>query len=384
MPNFSGVWNLKEQIQAIAAGRWTGLPLPELYAWGQNSNGELGQSSVVPRSSPVQIGALYWSDVSTLDRTVLAVRQDATLWAWGRNSNGQVGDNTVINRSSPVQIGTLTTWQSVRAGGYHSLAKKTDGTLWSWGNNFRGQLGTNNITYRSSPVQIGALTTWANLAAGSRHSLATKNDGTLWAWGYNFLGQLGINLSSSYSQRSSPVQVGALTNWSRPSASGQNSASVKTDGTLWTWGSNNAGQLGTNDTAYRSSPVQVGGLADWAQVSAGTDFTTAIKTTGTIWSWGSNSGGKLGTGSAISGRSSPAQIGALTNWMSVSGTQGHVIASKVDGTVWGWGQGYAGAIGNNSSSNQDSPVQIGSLTKWGSVISTGNQSSFAIFTELTN
>jgi alpha-tubulin suppressor-like RCC1 family protein len=169
MPNFSGVWNLKEQIQAIAAGRWTGIATGELYAWGDNSPfGELGDGTVVDKSSPVQIGALTsWYQVSAGGTHTASIKTDGTMWAWGSNSSGQLGSGTTVNKSSPVQIGALTNWAQVSAGGAnHTASIKTDGTLWVWGQGAYGKLGDGTVVYKSSPVQVGALTNWAQASAG--------------------------------------------------------------------------------------------------------------------------------------------------------------------------------------------------------------------------
>jgi alpha-tubulin suppressor-like RCC1 family protein len=167
-----------------------------------------------------------------------------------------------------VQVGALTAWSQIAAGALHSLAVKTDGTLWSWGSNSYGQLGLGDgyTISRSSPVQVGALTNWADVAAGYSHSIAVKTDGTLWSWGNNGSGRLGQNNTIN---RSSPVQVGALTGWVQASGASESSSAVKNDGTLWSWGRNNNGQLGLNDTANRSSPVQVGALATWSKIAIG-------------------------------------------------------------------------------------------------------------------
>jgi len=188
------------------------------------------------------------------------------MWSWGQNSGGQLGQNDTVVRSSPVQIGALTTWYQVSSGDSHCVAIKTDGTMWSWGANSEGQLALGDaggFTARSSPVQIGALTTWSKIAAGI-NSVAIKTDGTMWSWGGNFYGGLGINNTAN---RSSPVQIGALTTWSQIAAGYAFSLAIKTDGTLWSWGSNNAGRLGLNDTYNRSSPVQVGAITSWKSLS---------------------------------------------------------------------------------------------------------------------
>ena len=99
---------------------------------------------------------------------------------------------------------------------YSSFAIKTDGTLWSWGSNNSGQLGQGNTINRSSPVQVGALANWSHPAAAASFAIATKTDGTLWSWGDGGSGQLGLGNTTTYS---SPVQVGSLTTWQKDSPS---------------------------------------------------------------------------------------------------------------------------------------------------------------------
>ena len=146
----------------------------------------------------------------------------------------------------------------------HCAAIKTDGTLWAWGLNTDGQLGLNNIAHRSSPVQVGSLTDWKLVAAGSYFAVAIKTDGTLWSWGRGTaiapLGAGALGLGNT-AHRSSPVQVGSLTDWKQVSAGAYHTRAIKTDGTLWTWGDNTSGQLGLGNTIHRSSPVQVGPLS---------------------------------------------------------------------------------------------------------------------------
>ena len=120
------------------------------------------------------------------------------LWLWGDNSSGTsgaLGDNTVINRSSPVQtIAGGTNWKQVSCGYTHTACVKTDGTLWLWGNNGYGILGDNSVTKRSSPVQtIAGGITWSQVSCGDLHTACLKTDGTLWTWGKNYNGQLGSN-----------------------------------------------------------------------------------------------------------------------------------------------------------------------------------------------
>ena len=158
--------------------------------------------------------------------------------------------------------------------------------------------------------------TLADVLAGEKADIWPKPvlPRALYAWGLNNNGQLGQNNVIS---RSSPVQVGALTNWAQVSAGANFTACVTMAGTLFTWGSNSGGQLGDGTRVTKSSPVQVGALTNWAQVSAGGDHTACVTTAGTLFAWGYNTHGQLGQGNLIN-RSSPVQVGVLTNWAQVS------------------------------------------------------------------
>jgi alpha-tubulin suppressor-like RCC1 family protein len=300
-----------------------------LWAWGRNGNYQLGLGNdTTNRSSPTQIGSLTtWSKVSGGAFHAAAIKTDGTLWAWGNNSSGQLGDGTVTTRSSPVQIGSLTTWSSVSCGPYFTLATRTNGTLWAWGENLDGQLGLGNTTYYSSPVQVGSLTTWSNIANSIRgyHVLATRTDGTLWAWGRNNFGQLGLGNTTYYS---SPVQVGGLTTWLNVSCGYNFTLANATGKSLWAWGKNNFGQLGLGDVTYYSSPVQVGSLTTWNTISCGNEHCMAVKTDGTLWTWGWNNNGQLGNSPLyLLNQSSPVQIGSLTTWLKIAGGSTHSIAT---------------------------------------------------------
>ena len=295
-----------------------------LWTWGLNNVGQLGLGNTTYYSSPKQVGALTtWSAVVCGSFYTIATKTDGTLWTWGQNNVGQLGLGDVTIRSSPNQVGALTTWSAIAAGASHTIATKTDGTLWTWGFNNNGQLGLGNITNYSSPKQVGALTTWLAIAAGDYHTIARKTDGTLWTWGKNTEGQLGIGNTTSYS---SPKQVGALTTW-LTIAGGRyfHTIARKTDGTLWTWGYNAYGQLGLGNTTNYSSPKQVGALTTWSAIAGGgVNRTIATKTDGTLWTWGRNNLGQLGLGN-VTNYSSPKQVGALTTWSAIAAGAYHTL-----------------------------------------------------------
>jgi len=314
---------------------------------------------------------------------------EGSLWAWGLGANGRLGDNSVCCRSSPVQI-PGTQWTRISSGDLHTLAVKTDGTLWTWGTNCFGEGGQNNLCEAglpgrprySSPRQIPG-TQWNDVAAGGFRSFGRKTDGTLWGWGNNSCGSLGIDcVTPTTFNISSPRQIPG-TNWVDIVTGCCNSMARKTDGTLWSWGVNcvcataRTGTLGDGTVINRCSPVQVPGT-QWNDISLTIcRYATAFarKTDGTLWGWGMGTTGILGNNCTIC-FSSPIQI--LGNqWSDISLKSGfsHTLAVKTDGTLWGWGAATCGALGDGTIISKSSPVQVPG-TQWNEVFA-GNQQSLA-------
>lgn len=346
-----------------------------LYAWGSNSAGQIGDSTTTNKSSPVFIKA----DIVTVaggGNYAHFIDTDGKLWSVGQNNIGQLGIGTSLdNRSSPVQVGSATDWYSVSANTEHSLAIKeytSGGKLFAFGNNVFGRLGLGDTTDRSSPVQVGSNADWLMASAASIHSVAIRYKagsnfeiGSLWAWGSDNFGRLGIG---SLGNRSSPVQVGSDQFWHVVSAGNSHTLALKWDAentgdySLWSWGTNNSGQLGLGDTISRNSPVQIGSNQRYISISAGLNICAAIKEDNTLWTWGLNNSGQLGDGTTTN-RSSPVQVSG-TSWYRVSCSHNFMVALKTDGTLWAWGINNEGQLGVGDTTNRSSPVQIGALTSW--------------------
>jgi alpha-tubulin suppressor-like RCC1 family protein len=332
-----------------------------MFTWGSNAYGQLGDNTTIHRSSPVQTiaGGTNWKQATFGINFCGAIKTDGTLWMWGRNDTyGQLGDNSVSHRSSPVQtVAGGSNWNQVSCGQWHTAAIKTDGTLWTWGRNSYGQLGyTISVHNQSSPVQtISGGTNWKQVSCGGNYTAAVKTDGTLWLWGLNQAGQIGDN---SVTNRSSPVQtVTGGTNWSQVSCGFFHTVALKNDGSLWAWGVGNYGNIGDNAAVHRSSPIQTISFGNnWKQIAAGQTYTVAIKTDGTLWSWGNGFYGQIGN-NTINNYSSPVQtITAGVNWKQAEADV-YTGAIKTDGTLWMWGRNQFGQLGDNSVTGRSSPLQ---------------------------
>lgn len=283
-----------------------------LWSWGNNDWGQLGIGSFGNMASwPVQVGAATtWKQVECGWNFAVAVKTDGTIWAWGENTSGQLGLGNTTMQTSPVQIGTATNWSKVSCGQNYAIAIKTTGTMWSWGNGGNGQLGQGSWSNQSSPVQIGTATDWSDISCGEYSALAIKTTGTLWGWGANTYGQLGTNDVTWWW---TPTQAGTATNWKQVSAGYNSSAGIKTNGTLWTWGDNTYGQLGNGTTTGVLAPTQIGTGTTWNYVSAASFATYASKTDNSLWDCGKNTTGQMGYGnSTIAMYTTFAQVSGVT------------------------------------------------------------------------
>jgi alpha-tubulin suppressor-like RCC1 family protein len=348
------------------------------WSYGRNRYGELGIGNLPTTGVPVQVlNITSIAESAAGGYHSLWRKSDGTVWAAGggsANNFGQLGNGTTTDSWTPVQVLTssgLTNASEIGAGFAHSLAVQGSGasaTAYAWGYNVYGQLGNNTTTNSSTPVQVkdapgtGYLTNVKTVTGGYYHSLALLNDGTVWAWGYNGYGQLGNgNTTTSYL----PVQVkdaagtGVLTGIVWIAAGGYHSMAVKNDGTVWTWGYNNLGQLGNGTTTNSSLPVQVStstGLTNAVECAASLYHSVARTGGGAVFDWGNNGNGQIGDGTTSS-RTTPYQT-SVTNATGIGAGYYHTLAVVSSNTTWGWGSNLNGQVagGVNDSAVPVSPA----------------------------
>ncbi|AEI63997.1 regulator of chromosome condensation [Corallococcus macrosporus] len=251
------------------------------------------------------------------------------------------------------------------AGAYHSLFLKKNGEVWSWGQNTAGQLGTGSVstTPQSQPAQVIGLPAIKAIAAGIAHSLALDTNGDVWAWGQNAAGQAGIGSTGGTVLQ--PQKVPALSGIQAIAANGSYSLALGEDGSLWAWGQNSSGQVGTGSTSVSvHTPAQVQGLPGIRAIAAGLNHVLALDTEGRVWGWGANTSGQTGRGSTSTTVLSPTQVAGLPPVRAIAAGAGHSLAvDEAFGNVWAWGQNNFGQTGTGATSTTPvlNPTAVGGI-----------------------
>ena len=357
-----------------------------VYTWGRNEYGQLG-NGVTATNSPVPVAVktagtpMEGKTITQLSAKVwyaLALASDGTVYSWGFNSWGQLGNGTsgtANNASAPVAVKTAGTPMEgktivqVAAGATHSLALATDGTIYAWGKNEYGQLGNDSTT--NSPVPVAVKTagtpmdgkTIIQIHAGYEHSLALASDGTVYAWGRNNSGQLGKNdatdahIPAAVQTLGTPMAGKVIV---QLAAGNSQSMALASDGTVYTWGWNQYGQLGNGTTTNSRIPIAIvttgtplaGKII--SQIAAGNAHALAMTDDGTVYTWGWNQYGQLGNNSTINS-SLPVIVkttgtplaGKMITQITSGGSPNSLVLAN-DGTMYAWGWGQYGQLGDST------------------------------------
>ena len=392
------------------------------YAWGYNNRGQLGNGTTSSyQTTPVMVrkpdrktypdlpADFTYLQVSAGSDHSLAVGSDGNVYAWGRNGNGRLGDGTSTDRHAPVRVKTPDrntypdlpadfTYLQVSAGSDHSLALGSDGNVYAWGRNGNGRLGDGTSSSRYTPVRVKTPDrktypdlpkdfTYLQVSAGWDHSLAVGSDGYAYAWGCNMYGNLGNNTASGYGDvnpvpervrdPASPGDASKGLQAAQVSAGYHLSLAVGSDGNAWAWGYNGSGQLGDGTGSSRYTPVRVKTPdrktypdlpADFTylQVSAGYSHSLAVGSDGNAWAWGYNGNGQLGNNSYSSSSvparvrdpASPTDTSKGLKAAQVSAGYYHSLALGSDGNAWAWGYNYYGQLGDNTTNTRRAPVPV--------------------------
>lgn len=306
-----------------------------------------------------------WEKISQGEQFSVALKQDGTLWVWGRNINGILGNGsgTTTILEHPTQVGTDSDWVDFSVGRWFILAKKNNNDLYGWGRNAYGQLATGDTAAQYSPYLMSSDVT--SFSAGYHHSMIVKTDGTMWGTGYNDWGVLGVGTSVGY-YTSWQQESSLATDWSKTSSGYYNSFGIKTNGTLWSCGTNYEGQTGTGATSGESDDfVQIGTDTDWDEVSCGVYHVLGLKTTGKIFGWGYSGHGRLGiVGAGAQYFRTPQPIEASSNFTHIATSWDGSAIIKDDSTLYVFGVNHGGTTGVGANTNNMAPQQLGTDTDW--------------------
>ena len=364
-----------------------------IYAWGRNTSGELGIGTTLARSNvPIAVKTTGTPMDGKVVKQVegggryegshsIALASDGTVYTWGFNQYGQLGDNTTTNSRSPIAVqvaGTPLAGKTIvqiAAGADHSLALDSGGALYAWGSNAYGQLGNGTTTNSSVPVAVKiagtplAGKTIVQIAAGANHNMVLTSDGEVYIWGWNYHGQLGNNTKTNSNTIVAVQTIGTPLAGKKivKIAAGQgHSLALTDDGMVYAWGRNDTGQLGNNATTDAMLPVAVTVTGTpmsnktIVEIASGARHSLAIDSSGKVYAWGHNGSGQLGNNSTVNALTPVAvQAPADKNIIQVSGS-GWLGASSsalaFDGTVYSWGRGFDGQLGDGTNNDSSVPV----------------------------
>ncbi|MEP7198692.1 MAG: RCC1 repeat-containing protein, partial [Chloroflexota bacterium] len=376
--NVSG---LASGVTAITAGAFHTCALTNAggaQCWGRNNSGQLGDGTNVNRNAPVNVSGLA-SGVSAISggaaHTCALIA--STVNCWGGNTFGQLGDGTNLNRSAPVSVSGLAgSVTVVAAGGFHTCALLSGGNMQCWGYDGFGQLGHGTIGYRNTPTNVsGAASGVITITAGSSHNCLLLSGGAAECWGYNAFGQLG---DGTLVDRAIPVGVSGIAGGGSTIAAGGGHSCAVVSGGARCWGDNTYGQLGDSTNISRTTPVNVTGLASGVNALATGGVHSCALVGGAALCWGYNLFGQLGDGTTTNSNM-PVAVNGIGSPVSAIAAGGyHTCALTNAGVVKCWGANSSGQLGDNTTVNRALPVDVIGLTSGVVAITAGNQHTCAL------
>ena len=337
-----------------------------VFCWGGNAIGQLGNGTITtgfePHPTPAEVPGL--SGVVAIGAGAAwtcARRADGTMFCWGRNVEGQLGNGTNANAPSPVAVldfaGSISA-RGIVAGTAHTCARRSEGTATCWGQNDLGQLGNGSTTDALEPVAVASLNDIAALGdANGNHTCARRPDGTVACWGDNAVQQTGDRFTGAL-YNTAPVAVVGIDQVIQVATGAQHTCALKSDGTVFCWGGNAEGQLGSGFTdTILGAPFQVPGLANAVAIGAGVAHTCALLASGAVTCWGKNDSGQLGNGTSA-GTLAPVPVNSVTDAVAITLGAHHTCALRAGGSVLCWGLNSRGQLGNGTTINRLLPGKV--------------------------
>lgn len=328
-----------------------------LHAWGKNEAGELGTGTGSP-SAPTALTTIPGAVQATNgDGFSAVVRSNGELSVWGQASaNGVLG--TELNNSPTLFSSTQEVLSTATRHGFISMALYSDGSIQGWGYGDDGVFAEGSDADRAVPARVDAAgNNNISVSVGYGQVLVLKDDGSAWGWGDNTGLQVGSGSGNAVDR--TPARLGTGDNWISVVAGSHHSNGIKADGSLWAWGTNSNGRLGTGTSERQAVPVQIGTDHDWVAVSGGASHTIALKADGSIWGWGRNYAGETGTSTSQDDQPYPTRIGERNDWVQINAHTMSSAAITADGNLYGWGSASSGQLTGQHTGAIFSPVLVG-------------------------
>lgn len=326
----------------------------EVYCWGANHRGQLGNGTYIEGSTPTAVQNIdnAIAVASGWDHSC-ALLQTETIMCWGGNEEGQLGNNSTIDSNLPVSVVNVSTAVSIDTSFRHTCANLSDDTVTCWGLNASSQLGNGEIENGLIPVEVEGIDSAFDVSVGRDFSCARLSDGTIRCWGGNSFGTLG-NGNNSDSQ--TPVQVSAISTANQIDSGRFHTCTTLDDLSIRCWGANLEGRLGNGTTSTSSNtPLTVSGSHQFSMLSSGGQHSCSILDNSSVMCWGDNDFGELGDGSLSVGgapnfSSIPVAVLMLPTATFISAGDGHSCAVMPDSTARCWGKNANGQLGNGQQS----------------------------------
>jgi alpha-tubulin suppressor-like RCC1 family protein len=287
-----------------------------------------------------------------------ALDQAGQVWCWGRNTYGALGNGGFVDSTVPVSIPGFQGVVEIAAGELHTCALDGTGAVWCWGGNEHGQLGDGSLQSLSEPTRVAGIEDAVGIAAGEQHSCARLGSGDVYCWGRNEYGQLG---DGSLQSTAVPVRVANLSGSEQVFAAGEQSCARRNDGAVLCWGRNHYGQLGTGDYENRAEAVLIDSLASPVSLGLGVDHMCAVGADGNAQCVGRNDYSQLGDQGGPPDRPSFAPVRGLSQAVEITGGKRFTCARTRQGVVLCWGRGNRGELGYGGTQSQrrpDKPVKL--------------------------
>jgi alpha-tubulin suppressor-like RCC1 family protein len=357
-----------------------------VWCWGRNFEGELGNGTFTDAGSNVPVAVSGLSSgveaIAAGTTHTCAITTGGELWCWGANEHGQLGDGTTTNRSTPVAVTGLASGVSlVSAGAWHTCAVTAGGTVQCWGSNQFGELGDGSVADHATPAPISTLMgglAVESISSSGHHNCVLTTGGDAWCWGWNGSGQLGHVTASPYAYRPYPLPVSRGNGIAVISAGATHNCASTTEGHVECWGSNTVGELGDGSVRQSSVPITTAGPVHATAVAA-SSHSCALTTSGGVECWGYNSDGGLGDGTQVD-RSVPRPVAGLESGVEVisAGVSAHRCAIDSGGGVLCWGRNEHGQLGDGTTTDRTEPVAVSGLSSGVVAVATGYQHTCAV------